>query len=221
MAAIKTIIADKQTMFIEGIMSIMNTQKPQLIDIVEIVESGRGLIDYLETGIVECVIMDLNLVDLDGLEVIPQIRSKYKDIKICVLTDYGDYKFVKEALMKGADGYILKSNSVDDLENCIINIFNDKTYIAPGLHITPPRMAVNIESTKSIYEDRFMIRRKLTNREQEILSLIAQAKNNREIAEELYISDQTVGVHRKNIMRKLGVRNTVNLIKFALENQLV
>ena len=66
-----------------------------------------------------------------------------------------------------------------------------------------------------------MIKRKLTSREQEVLALITQAKNNKEIADELYISDQTVGVHRKNIMRKLGVRNTVNLVKFALENQLV
>jgi DNA-binding NarL/FixJ family response regulator len=66
-----------------------------------------------------------------------------------------------------------------------------------------------------------VIKQKLTSREHEVLELITQAKNNKEIAKELFISDQTVGVHRKNIMRKLGVRNTINLIKFALENQLV
>ena len=67
----------------------------------------------------------------------------------------------------------------------------------------------------------FYCEKKLTRREQEVLELIAKAMNNKEIADQLYISDQTVGVHRKNIMRKLGVRNTVNLIKFAIDHQLV
>ena len=97
----------------------------------------------------------------------------------------------------------------------------DKTYIAPGLHITPPNGKRLSKGKKSIYEDRFVIKQKLTPREQEVLELITEAKNNKEIAKELFISDQTVGVHRKNIMRKLGVKNTINLIKFAFENQLV
>ncbi|MEZ5048800.1 MAG: response regulator transcription factor [Saprospiraceae bacterium] len=75
--------------------------------------------------------------------------------------------------------------------------------------------------SESKYEDKFQLRQKLTRREKEILSLITQAKSNKEIAKELFISYQTVGVHRKNIMRKLGVRSTVNLIRYAIDHDLV
>jgi DNA-binding NarL/FixJ family response regulator len=138
-----------------------------------------------------------------------------------VLTSYGDYKFVGAALKNGADGYILKSNEPDDLLFGIEDVMSGNTYLAPGLHITPPNKKRVSSLIKSGYEDRFVIKQKLTTREHEVLELITQAKNNKEIAKELFISDQTVGVHRKNIMRKLGVRNTINLIKFAMENQLV
>jgi DNA-binding NarL/FixJ family response regulator len=221
MIAIKTVIADKQRMFVQALIQSLNSSDEKVFEVLDTVVSAEKLVERVEESKPELVIMDLNLVDEDGLSVLPRLRNFAKGMKICVLTEYGDYKFVKEAMIKGADGYILKSNSLDDFNNCIRTIFNGETFIAPGLHITPPKLKSGLSIKKSIYEDRFMIKRKLTSREQEVLALITQAKNNKEIADELYISDQTVGVHRKNIMRKLGVRNTVNLVKFALENQLV
>lgn len=221
MIAIKTVIADKQTMFVQALTKSLNDSDEKVFEVLNTVVSAEKLMEFVEESEPELVIMDLNLVDEDGLTLLPRLRNFSKGMKICVLTEYGDYKFVKEAMIKGADGYILKSNSIEDFYDCVRAIFNGETFIAPGLHITPPKMKTGLTNNKSIYEDRFMIKRKLTSREQEVLALITQAKNNKEIADELYISDQTVGVHRKNIMRKLGVRNTVNLVKFALENQLV
>ena len=99
------------------------------------------------------------------------------------------------------------------------------TFLGEGLSVSPPansfKKGFSLERKFGFYEDRFQIKQKLTKRESEILKLIIQAKNNKEIGDELYISDQTVGVHRKNIMRKLGVRSTMSLIKFAIENQIV
>jgi len=221
MLAIKTVVADKQVMFVETLMSTLNNGSENVLDLVRLTDKAEDLITLTEELGPELIIIDLNLVDADGLSVIPKLRAMSKSLKICVLTAYGDYKFVKEAMVSGADGYILKSNSLEDFKDCLTTIFNDNTFIAPGLHITPPKSRIKIDKKQSIYEDRFMIKRKLTSREHEVLALITQAKNNKEIADELFISDQTVGVHRKNIMRKLGVRNTVNLVKFALENQLV
>ena len=94
------------------------------------------------------------------------------------------------------------------------------TFLASGLNITPKKNGVR-KVEENNFEDRFLLKKKLTKREQEVLELITKALNNKEIGERLYISDQTVGVHRKNIMRKLNVRNTVNLIKFAIDHQLV
>lgn len=222
MAEINSVIVDRQSIFRAGLKAYFESIPYPSIRVVGEEQTAEGLLLFLHKNLnVELIFLDLNLPDIDGIELIPQIRKQFRDIKIFVITSYGDYKFVGQALKNGADGYILKSNEPEELINGIEELMSGNTFIAEGLHITPPNGKRLTNGKKSIYEDRFVIKQKLTNREQEVLELITQAKNNKEIAKELYISDQTVGVHRKNIMRKLGVRNTINLIKFALENQLV
>jgi len=222
MPTINSLIVDTQSIFRAGLRSYFELQ--QDIDLTVIGEemTSEGLILFLHKNLgTDLVFLDLNLPDIDGLEVIPQIKKQFKKVRIMVLTSYSDYKFVGQALKNGADGYILKSNSPQELKVGIREVMEGNTFIADGLHITPPNGKRLTNGKKTNYEDRFVIKQKLTKREQEVLELITEAKNNKEIAKELYISDQTVGVHRKNIMRKLGVKNTINLIKFALENQLV
>jgi DNA-binding NarL/FixJ family response regulator len=222
MALVNSVIADIQSIFKAGLKSYFDNHKNLNVNVLGDVDTAEDLMLFLHKNLkTELVILDLNLPDEDGLELIPKIRKQFKHVKILVLTAYGDYKFVGQALKNGADGYILKSNSTSDLDEAILQVMEDQTYLAPGLHITPPNGKRLTGKLKTPYEDRFVIKQKLTSREHEVLELITQAKNNKEIARELFISDQTVGVHRKNIMRKLGVRNTINLIKFALENQLV
>jgi DNA-binding NarL/FixJ family response regulator len=222
MSEIKSVIVDRQSIFRAGLKAYFESISTPVVKVVGEENTADGLLLFLAKNLsVELVFLDLNLPDIDGIELIPQIRKQFKHVKIFVITSYGDYKFVGQALKNGADGYILKSNEPEELIQGIEELMSGNTFIASGLHITPPNGKRLTNGKKSIYEDRFVIKQKLTNREQEVLELITQAKNNKEIAKELYISDQTVGVHRKNIMRKLGVRNTINLIKFALENQLV
>lgn len=225
MTSIKTLIVDKQLMFVEGLRLLLEKVKSPSIKIVDVVTTTSEIEDVLSKQDIDLVLIDLNLPDEDGLQIIPALRESYSDLRICVLTSYRDSKFVKASFQHGADGYLVKSNSIVELLNGVVEIMKGNTFLGEGLRITPSRRRVqaghSTDKMRSNYEDRFVIRQKLTRREQEILQLITQAKNNKEIAEELYISDQTVGVHRKNIMRKLGVRNTVNLIKFAMEYQLV
>lgn len=222
MTAITSVLVDKQSIFRAGLKAFFKENSDAHVQVVGEESTAEGLLTFLQTNLnTELVLLDLNLPDQDGLELIPQIRKQFKYLKIMVLTSYSDYKFVGQALKNGADGYILKSNNPSDLLLGVKEVMEGNTYIAPGLHITPPNGKRLTNGKKSAYEDRFVIKQKLTKREHEVLELITQAKNNKEIAKELYISDQTVGVHRKNIMRKLGVRNTINLIKFALENQIV
>ena len=222
MTVINSVLVDKQNIFRAGLKAFFKAQSDVPVNIIGEESTAEGLILFLHKNLsTELVLLDLNLPDQDGLELIPQIRKQFKGVKIMVLTSYSDYKFVGQALKNGADGYILKSNEPSDLMEGVKEVMAGNTYIAPGLHITPPNGNRLTNGKKAMYEDRFVIKQKLTKREHEVLELITQAKNNKEIAKELYISDQTVGVHRKNIMRKLGVRNTINLIKFALENQIV
>lgn len=222
MSEIKTVIVDNQSIFRAGIKALFDRTEGPHVLLEGQEKTAEGLMLYLAKNLdTQLAILDLNLPDRDGLELIPEIRKQFRSLRILVLTSYGDYKFVGQALKNGADGYVLKSNEPEALMEGIYEVMDGNTYIAPGLHITPPNGKRLTQAKKSPYEDRFVIKQKLTKREHEVLELITQAKNNKEIAKELYISDQTVGVHRKNIMRKLGVRNTINLIKFALENQLV
>ena len=101
--------------------------------------TAEGLTLFLHKNLnTELVFLDLNLPDQDGLELVPQIRKQFKNVKIMVLTSYSDYKFVGQALKNGADGYILKSNEPEDLLDGVNEVMAGNTYIAPGLHITPP-----------------------------------------------------------------------------------
>ncbi len=221
----KVLIADPQVMFTEGLASLLQSQDSFNLKIEKVQRSSESILANIKDFDIDLVILDLNLPDEDGLDLIPVIRAEFPNLRICVLSSYTDIKLVKGAFQAGADGYVSKNNSIEELQKGFTEMFDGHTFLAKGLRITPAnnrnRNINGTNKTSSNYEDGFIIKQKLTRREQEILQLITEAKNNKEIASELYISDQTVGVHRKNIMRKLGVRNTVNLIKFALEYQLV
>ncbi len=226
MSSIKTVILDKHLLFAEALAEMLKGQAHLDLSISGIYNSASKFKLGLRNGKVDLLIMELALSDGDGLQLIPDIRKTFDDLKILVVSSYTDSRFVKKALQSGADGYMSKSNSLSELITALENIISDKTYIGNGLHITPPSGGIQrnegaFDVVNGTYKDKFLIRKRLTKREQEILHLIIQAKNNKEIASELYISDQTVGVHRKNIMRKLGVKNTINLIKFAIEHELV
>jgi DNA-binding NarL/FixJ family response regulator len=141
------------------------------------------------------------------------------------LSNYGEAHFVRDAFIQGADGYVLKSNHSLELIQCIDQVLGRQNLsgrrLATWLQSLIKRKEQSSTDRKKVYEDRYLLKQKLTNREKQILSLIVQYKNNKTIAQELFISDQTVSAHRKRIMKKFGVNNTVNLIKFTIDHQLV
>ena len=169
----------------------------------------------------DLIIMGLHYSDGDGLELIPQLRSRNASLRIIVVSMYDNAEFVKKAFLNGADGYILKRNSMEDLQKGLEVVFTGETFMGTGVKPIP---SIGEQKTKTsdyvLKGDSYLMRNALTNREREILKYITQAKTNKEIGDLLFISDQTVGVHRKNIMRKMGVNNTASLVKKALEMKL-
>jgi DNA-binding NarL/FixJ family response regulator len=220
MSPINTVLADVHELFLDGFERILEEIDYPKINVVGRAYSAGDVFELLYREDTDLIFMDLNFDDEDGLSLIPRLKSEFPSLRICVLSGYTDHKFVKEAFQSGADGYYSKYNDQSELIECVNELVMGKTFLASGLNITPKKNGAS-KSSSNYFEDRFLLRKKLTKREQEVLELITKAMNNKEIAEKLYISDQTVGVHRKNIMRKLGVRNTVNLIKFAIDHQLV
>lgn len=221
MIPINTVLADAHELFMDGFERLIEEIDYPKVKIVGRASTAKGLKDLLLDEPTDLVFMDLNFTDTDGLNLVTELRSSFPELRICILSGYTDHKFVKEAFQNGADGYYSKYNDFGELTECVNELILGNTFLASGLQITPKKNGSRSKISGNHFEDRFLLRKKLTKREQEVLELITKALNNKEIADKLYISDQTVGVHRKNIMRKLGVRNTVNLIKFAIDHQLV
>ncbi|MBK8885874.1 MAG: response regulator transcription factor [Saprospiraceae bacterium] len=221
--ATRAVIADHQKMFTEGIQGILTEMQFPPIKIVGVAHSLDELNKMTEFPI-DLLIMELALTDQHGATYISELKVMWPDIKIIILSNYGEANIVREAFIQGADGYVLKSNHSLELLQCIEFVMEGRTYLAEGLRLAPEydkQKKSSQREKRKIFEDRYLLKQKLTKREKEILTMIVQYKNNKTIAEELFISDQTVSAHRKRIMKKFGINNTVKLIKFSLDHQLV
>ena len=221
--ATRAVIADPQKMFTEGIQAILTDMKFPPIKLVGVAYSLEELKKMTEFPI-DLLIIELALADNKDVSLISELKRTQPNIRIIVLSNYGESHMVRDAFIQGADGYVLKSNNSLELIQCIERVMEGSTYIAEGLRLAPEfnrqKKTASIDR-KKVYEDRFLLKQKLTKREIQILSMIVQFKNNKTIAQELFISDQTVSAHRKRIMKKFGINNTVNLIKFSMDHQLV
>ena len=217
-------LADEQRMFTEGLKSLINCMESDLsCNVLWVAQNGDDLIEKLKEEPVHLLFLELCLPQKDGLDLIAEIKENNDDLRICVLSQYHDSKFVKEAFQNGADGYVLKQNGFKEFTEAIPEIINGEAFMGDNVSIGPQNNLSNGSPKREMFqkEDSFLVKHSLTKRENEILAQIALAKNNKDIAKDLYISDQTVSVHRKNIMRKLNVSSTAGLIKVAMKHGLV
>lgn len=219
--AASIVMLDCQRMFVQGMKSYFGSSASQY-SLVDSVCTAADLYAIIEESTFDYLVMDLNVPDKDGMEVISHIKEVRPEMMIVVLSAYSEVRFVKDAMVNGADAYVSKMGTMSELSYALQEVANGNTYIGDGLRTSPASGNTRHDQQRtSGYEDGFTLKNKLTPREVEILELLTQGMKSRAIATQLFISDQTVGVHRKNIMKKLGIRNTAALIKFALENHLV
>ena len=220
MEKFKVVLVDDHLLFAEGMKSVLNGIEE--VEAVYVAYNGRELFPLLFKTHPDLLLLDLNLVDENGLELIAKVKKEFPDTKIMVLTSYDDPKYVKQAFRNGVDGYMLKNAQKEDLVEGIKRILVGEIFFGKGVKL-PNTNSMNGLGQKSSFEadDRFVQKNNLTKREVEILGLIGEALSNKEIAEQLFISDQTVSVHKKNLMRKLGVNSTASLVKIAFQSRLV
>ncbi len=215
---INAIIVEDHALFAEGLIALLEKSEDLNIRIHGVFTDPEQVTDILERKSIQLVFLDLNLGKVNGLDLIDPIKLLSPDTRILIVSGYDNQKFVKRAFIDGADGYILKGSTLAELVEGIETVLANNTFMGKGVQVTAPYREANTSSSKarrSQYMDAYSVKQQLTKREQEILQLITQAFSNKEIAQKLFISDQTVSVHRKNIMRKLGVSNTVSLVKAA------
>lgn len=218
MTRLKVIIADDHLLFQQGLTLILEAESSVSFDVIGCVSSGNDLLKLLKTERPDLIFLDLNMPGMDGFTALDYIKEWNSGVKVIVLTMYDDPKLVKKVLDKGVDAYILKKFGKIEILNAVEKILADKMYLGKGITFGNKNSIID---TNDQYDDRFVRKYRLTKRERQILQLISQALSNKEIAKELFISDQTVSVHRKNIMKKLKVSNTAGLIKVAYEHSLI
>jgi DNA-binding NarL/FixJ family response regulator len=223
-SVISILIADDHQIFIEGLKTVLSKGDAFQCEVVGESPTGNGLLKLMKNTRADLLVLDMNLPDMDGIEVLSNIKEQGYDIKVITLSMYDEPKVVKAAFKAGTDAYVLKSSHIKDLFEAIEAVLRGETYMSLGLSLTNEtgrNSRFMQEGRLSVsYDDRFIRKHNLSLRELEVLKLVAKAMTNKEIAKELFISDQTVSVHRKNIMRKLGVSSTASLIKLAFENNL-
>ena len=220
--SLRIFLADDHPIFIEGMKSVLNREDNQQYEIVGQATSGKELLQILRKTEVDLLFLDMNFPDMDGLEIVEKIRNLDQELRIIIISMYDESKIVKSAFLAGVDGYILKTRGTNELGKAINQVMKGKTFMGEGVVLTNGQGSNNFSSGNGMsQEDRFVKRYNLTKREMEVLQLISKAMSNKEIAEDLYISDQTVSVHRKNIMRKLSVSSTTGLMKIVYESNIL
>lgn len=208
---IKVMLADDHQVVLDGLTALINATKD--IEVIEVAHNGFHALKVLEAHAVEVAVLDIKMPVMDGLKATKEIKAKYPETKVLVLTMYNNERFIKEIIGSGASGYILKNKSGNQLVEAIRAVYHGEEYFTQAVTDT---LIEGLRKKKkgATYQA------KLTTREKEVLQLIVEGNSSREISEKLFIATTTVETHRRNLIEKLGVKGTKGLIKYAVENNL-
>ena len=206
----RLVIADDHTIVRQGIRSLLEARE----DFVVLGEAstGREAIRKVEELQPDIVIMDISMPNLNGLEATRQIKKRFPDCKILVLTMYEDKESIRRMLQCGASGYVVKKSAVSQLFDAIEAVINGGAFFSPTISkIVLEDYIKELDSSDRI----------LSSREIEVLQLVAEGRTNREIADLLHLSVKTVEGHKDNIKKKLNIRDTAGMVKYAIKERII
>ncbi|MCR9172061.1 MAG: response regulator transcription factor [bacterium] len=207
---IKIYIADDHAMFRDGIKAMLNAESQ-----FEVIGEG----DTEEAILSDCarlqpdvILMDISMKDSDGIEVTRKLRASNSEVKVLAVSMHNESEYIKRMLDSGANGYILKSTGRNEMITAIKTVNEGATFLSnevsqnllKGLNTPQPKNEI-----------------RLTPREIEVLKMIAEEYSNQEIADALFISSRTVDTHRRNLLEKLGLKNTAGLVKYAITQKYI
>lgn len=208
---IRVLVVDDHAIVREGICSLLARHRD--IQVIGQADDGQRAIELVSQMSPDIVLMDIQMPGMNGLEATREIHRRFPSIRILVLTQYENKEYVLPLLRAGAVGYIPKSARAHELVEAIRTVYTEGAYL-------PPRITQTVVTSLSEFSAS-PANAPLTEREIQVLRLVAEGLNSREIAERLNISVKTVDTHRANIMDKLGVHNTAELIKVAIQRGIV
>lgn len=206
--SIKLLIVDDHHIVLDGLKSLFD-QDPQF-EIIGAASSAEEALLLLPISTPDILLTDYRLPGLTGLELAVLVKGKYPAIKRVILSMHDEGLLVKQILKEGVDGYLLKSIQQSELKMALHQIMDGFPYVSPEI----TRMMLTGMNSGQPEE-------LLSERERQVLNLIAKECSNKQIAEKLFISERTVETHRKNIFRKTNTTSLVGLIKYAFANNLI
>lgn len=214
---IKVVIADDHQIFIEGIKSLIRDSEK--VSLVGEARDGETLMQVLKLKGPDVVLMDVSMPNMNGIEATRKIRLQFPAMKILGLTMSDDADSVSEMMRAGALGYLLKTTGKAELINAISHVYRGEKYLSSEMSMKLiEKMFDENEKEPVVNTPR---KAEITKRELDIVRLIAQELTNVEIAKKLNNSPMTIITHRENLLRKLGVKNTAGLVKYAVMNGLL
>jgi len=203
-------IADDQNILAQGLSNLLEATH---VFKTKIVSDGVELLQETLYQVPDIIILDLNMPRLNGLEFLEKIKNTSITTNIIVLTSYNEPELIKKVKNLGAKAYLLKNTEIDEIVEVIYSLDSIKFYLGKGVK--------SISNDSILFNDKFPESVLLTNREKQIIKLLAQNKVPKEIAEELFISYNTIKTHRKNIYKKLNINSISELVSFTLKNEIL
>lgn len=211
-APIRVILADDHTLVRSGIRKILETEPG--LQVVEEAADGLAAIEVIRRTEADVLVLDLKMEGADGIEVLRVAKSELPDLKVLILTMHSGREYVARAMHEGADAYLLKDSAAQDLVAAIHAVTAGKSFYSPAIQ---QMMAGLLREGSKVPQGVHG----LTDREREVLILLARGLSSKEIATELDISTRTVESHRANLMRKLGVKSVALLTQVAIREGIV
>ena len=210
-------LADDHQILIDGIKTLLHTNTA--FEVVGFSNNGINLFTEVVENSADILILDINMPGKDGIEVIKEFAKKGFPCKIIVLSSHDDLRIIKEVMKLGSSGYLTKKCASENIIEAIHSINNGEEYFCE--QVREKIFTTVTKGNPKLNKPELPINFILTERELEIIILIALEFSGKEISEQLFISTNTVETHRKNIMKKLDAKNSISLVKYALKHRLI
>jgi len=207
---IRTMIVDDHQMLIDGLEMLLKREPG--IEVVATVLNGQSALEKLAVHPADVVLLDVNMPEMDGMETCKLIKHKWPETQVIALTMHDEGQFITAMLNSGASGYVLKNTGKDELIEAIKAVHNGKTFFTK--EVTESLMNSMIPGKE---KGQKKYKPEISDREKEVLELIVQEFTTNEIAEKLFISQNTVESHRRHLLEKLGARNSAGLVRITME----
>ncbi|MFK5891457.1 MAG: response regulator transcription factor [Flavobacteriaceae bacterium] len=212
---IKVHLADDHQVLIDGIKAVISGQDD--IEVLGFSLNGEEVLNWYKTNSSDVLVLDINMPIKDGIQVLRELHYIPHKPKVIVLSSYDDAKLVKEVLKLGVLGFVPKKSAGEHIVHAIRTVFDGEQYFTSEVKEKMMLTLLGKPVEEHIGQEG-ILKHSLTAREYEILKMIAQQYSTKEIADTLFVSESTIDTHRRNLMRKLKLKNSVGLALFALKN---